>query len=112
MERGANPQEVAAKIAEIEDEMKSTGLWQGEPLREEQYKFQQSFAMDTMTFPQWLQFILIPKVKKIIEIGGAFPSHSEVGAKAFREFVMWPAYGDRDTERLLSLLNEFDALFG
>ena len=112
MKREANPREVAAKIAEIEEEMKRLGLWQEGPLREEQYEFRQAFAADTMTFTQWLQFILIPRVKEIIEAGGEFPSKSEVGAKAFREFVMWPAYGNLDAERLLGLLNEFDALFG
>ena len=102
---------VAAKLAQIEDEMKRIGLWQNEPLPEAQYNFQQAFAMDTMAFNQWLQFILIPRVKEIIAEGGEFPSKSEVGAQAFREFVVWPAYGD-DTEKLLSLLNEFDELFG
>ena len=92
--------------------MKRLGLWQEGPLREEQYEFRQAFAADTMTFTQWLQFILVPRVKEIIEAGGEFPAKSEVEAKAFREFVMWPAYGDLDAERLLGLLNEFDALFG
>jgi hypothetical protein len=50
-------------------------------------------------------------VRQIIAQGGQFPSKSEVGAQAFREFVAWPAYGD-NTEKLLSLLSEFDALFG
>ncbi|HYY96708.1 MAG TPA: YqcC family protein [Pyrinomonadaceae bacterium] len=112
MKREVNSPEVAGKIAEIEEELKRLGLWQDGPLREEQYEFRQAFAADTMTFTQWLQFVLVPKVKGIIEAGGEFPARSEVGAKAFREFVMWPAYGDLDTERLLRLLDEFDALFG
>lgn len=112
MKREVSGREVAGKILEIEEEMKRLGLWQDGPLREEQYEFRQAFAADTMTFAQWLQFVLIPKVKGIIEAGGEFPARSEVGAKAFREFVMWPAYGDLDAERLLRLLDEFDALFG
>jgi uncharacterized protein YqcC (DUF446 family) len=112
MRREVNPQEVTAKIAEIEDEIKAVGLWQGEPLRAEQYDFHKAFAMDTMTFAQWLQFVFIPRVKAIVEAGGGFPSKSEVGAQAFREFVMWPSCGDVDTERLLKLLNEFDSMFG
>lgn len=107
MKKEANPQEVAEKIAEIENEMKRIGLWRDEPLREEQYEFRQAFAMDTMTFSQWLQFIFVPKVKGIIAAGDKFPGQSEVGAQAFREFVAW-----NDTERLLGLLDEFDSLFG
>ena len=102
---------VAEKIAEIESEMRRIGLWQSEPLRDEQYDSHQAFALDTMTFTQWLQFIFIPRVKELLAAGDEFPAKSEVGLQAFREFVMWPAYEELETERLLSLLNEFDALF-
>src|SRR2546423_9587864 len=111
METEPDRQVVAEKIAEIEREMRRVGLWQTEPLREEQYDFRQAFGMDTMAFTQWLQFIFIPRVQQIINSGGEFPAKSEVGAQAFREFVAWPAYGDFETEKLLEMLNEFDALF-
>lgn len=104
-------QTVAEKVAEIEGEMRRVGLWQDEPLRPEQYDFRRAFAMDTMTFTQWLQFILVPRVKEIITSGEEFPAGSEVGAQAFREFVAYPGHGDFETEGLLRLLNEFDRLF-
>jgi uncharacterized protein YqcC (DUF446 family) len=43
---------VSARLDEIENEMKRIGLWQTEPLREEQYDFRQAFAVDTMAFNQ------------------------------------------------------------
>jgi uncharacterized protein YqcC (DUF446 family) len=98
---------VAAKLAEIESEMKRMGLWQSEPLRPEQYEFRQAFAMDTMAFSQWLQFIFVPRVRGIIAAGGQFPSKSQVGAQAVREFDTLP-----EADKLMSLLSEFDALFG
>lgn len=111
MSRQPDPVVVAARLAGIEAEMKRIGMWQDAPLRPEQYEFGQAFAADTMVFSQWLQFIFIPRVREVIAQGGQFPSRSEVGAQAFREFVMWPSFGG-DTEKLLNLLNEFDALFG
>jgi uncharacterized protein YqcC (DUF446 family) len=111
MARKPDPRDVAAKVAEVEGEMRATGLWQDGPLRAEQYGFRQAFGADTMSFAQWLQFILVPRVKAIIESGGEFPPKSQVGDKAFREFVMWPSQGDLDVEKLVRLLNEFDALF-
>ena len=107
MSKQPDPRIVAAKLAEVEDEMKRMGLWQRDSLRPEQYEFRQAFAMDTMAFSQWLQFIFIPRVKEIIAAGGQFPSESQVGAQAIREFDSWP-----DAEKLLGLLSEFDALFG
>jgi uncharacterized protein YqcC (DUF446 family) len=97
---------VAAKIAEIEMEMKRAGLWQSEPLGPEQYNFTRAFAMDTMAFSQWLQFIFIPRVKDIIAGNGEFPPRSDVGAQAVREFDGYDEAG-----HLCALLYEFDRLF-
>jgi len=100
---------VAAKIAEIEDEMKRVDLWQSEPLQPEQYQFTRAFGGDTMSFEQWLQFIFIPRVKGIIESRDTFPTSSSVGTYAAREWG-WSPLGI-DTNRLGTLLSEFDALF-
>jgi uncharacterized protein YqcC (DUF446 family) len=98
--------QAAQKISEIEAEMKRIGYWSPEPLPEEAYDFQQAFAMDTMAFSQWLQFILVPRVQQIIEQQGTFPSESMVGVQATREFD-----GDGNASQLVSLLSEFDDLF-
>jgi uncharacterized protein YqcC (DUF446 family) len=96
---------VQAKIAEIEQEMKRIGYWQSEPLRPEQYEFRSAFAMDTMAFSQWLQFIFIPRVKNMIEAGEKFPPDSQNGAQAVREFD-----GDDRAQKLVDLLSEFDEI--
>lgn len=98
---------VAAKLAEIEAELKGIGFWRTEPLAPAQYNFQRPFGGDTMAFSQWLQFILIPRVREIIETRGEFPPQSQVAVQAAREFD-----GLTETERLQSLLYEFDMLFG
>jgi uncharacterized protein YqcC (DUF446 family) len=98
--------EVERKISEIEAEMKHIGYWSLEPLPDKAYDFHHAFAMDTMTFSQWLQFVLIPRVRSIIEQEGDFPSESMVGAQAVREFD-----GDTTASNLVTLLSEFDDLF-
>ena len=97
--------QVAQKIAEIEAEMKAIGYWQPDPLPDQAFEFRQAFAMDTMTFPQWLQFVLMPRVADIIERQGDFPTESMVGTQAMREFD-----GDATASRLASLLSEFDVI--
>jgi uncharacterized protein YqcC (DUF446 family) len=94
------------KISEIEAEMKRIGYWSLEPLPKEAYEFRQAFGMDTMAFPQWLQFILIPRVRSIIRQKGDFPSDSMVGVQAVREFD-----GDATASGLVTLLGEFDDIF-
>ena len=102
----AAPQAVTAAIDRVEAELKRMGWWRNEPLPPEMYQFTQAFAMDTMPFSYWLQFILIPRVRGIIEAGGEFPSTSMVAAQAVREFDGVP-----EADNLLSALSDFDALF-
>lgn len=99
---------VAAKLDEIEAEMRRIGMWQDQPLPPERYAFTRAFAGDTMAFDQWLQFVLVPRVREIVAARGRFPPYSEVAAQAAREFDTHPL----DTSRLQTLLYEFDRLFG
>jgi|SRR5579859_1951182 len=99
-------QQDAARYADaIEAEMRKIGFWQSAALRPEQLAFTQAFAMDTMTFAQWLQFIFLTRVREAVA-SNRFPGSSSVGAQAVREFD-----GDPQAGRLVTLLAEFDALF-
>jgi len=59
----------------IEAEMRKIGFWQSEPLTPEQMAFTQAFAMDTMSYAQWLQFIFLPRVREAVA-ANQFPSGS------------------------------------
>jgi uncharacterized protein YqcC (DUF446 family) len=97
--------QVAAITAAIEAEMKRIGYWSTEALPAEAYEFNQAFAMDTMAFSQWLQFILIPRVHQILDEQGTLPAKSMVAVQAIREFD-----GDDNAQPLVSLLINFDAV--
>jgi len=98
-------QDVLRYADRIEAEMRSIGYWQSQPLRPEQMEFTQAFAMDTMVFTQWLQFVFLPRVREAAATD-SLPSSSSVGTQAVREFDGDPNAGD-----LTTLLAEFDALF-
>jgi uncharacterized protein YqcC (DUF446 family) len=98
-------QKVAQYADQIQAEMRRIGLWQNQPLHPEQMDFKQAFAMDTMAFSQWLQFIFLPRVREAAESNN-FPRSSSVGAQAVREFD-----GFTEADQLITLLSEFDALF-
>jgi len=96
---------ILVQLGRIQAEMQHVGMWQAEPLEPEQYDFRAAFAMDTMSFTQWLQFIFIPNVR-VAAGKNQFPSESHVGAQAVREFDTVP-----EAARLVILLSEFDSLF-
>ena len=89
----------------IEAEMRRIGYWQNQPLQPEQMQFKQAFAMDTMAFTQWLQFVFLPRVREAAATN-RFPSGSSVGTQAIRELDTAP-----NSDNLTKLLMEFDALF-
>lgn len=98
-------QNVTSYVDQIEEEMRRIGMWQAEALRPEQLEFRKAFAMDTMSFSQWLQFIFLGRVREAVRTNN-LPGSSSVGAQAAREFDGYP-----EANRLVRLLSEFDALF-
>jgi uncharacterized protein YqcC (DUF446 family) len=97
---------VEAKIGEIEAAMKKAGAWQDRPLDPQQLQYKAAFGLDKMAFSQWLQFILIPNVRRIIAVKGKFPTGSQAGGQALREFDTEPQMSE-----VTRLLCEFDAMF-
>jgi uncharacterized protein YqcC (DUF446 family) len=87
----------------IEAELRGIGGWQPLPLPEEAYQSRSAFGGDTMSFYQWLQFVLVPRIRDIAASSGQFPSSSQVGAYAVRELD-----GVNEASGLISLLSEFD----
>jgi uncharacterized protein YqcC (DUF446 family) len=97
---------VTAKLSTIKGAMRDSGMWQAQPLDAEQYEFRQAFCADTMTFSQWLQFVLVPRVELVLSTRRTFPSTSSVAAQAIREFD-----GNPRADRLVTLPCGFDQLF-
>ncbi len=50
----------------IEQELRRLNVWQAEPLPETAYQSTRAFFGDTMSFYQWLQFVLIPRVRNVV----------------------------------------------
>ncbi|MBA4053193.1 MAG: hypothetical protein C0490_00630 [Marivirga sp.] len=96
---------IGAKALEIEEELKCLNRWQRGPLSADKFENMGAFGCNTMTFEQWLQFILIPRVQQIIHSEGEFPSGSMLGTYAMRVFD-----GDYEGQRLQTLLSDIDQL--
>lgn len=102
----ANLEAIGGKIAEIEAELKRLGWWSEAPPPPEAFENMGPFGIYTMPFAHWLQFVLIPRVGQIMAEGGGWPSESQVGAHAVREFD-----GVNEAADLNRLLIEWDAIF-
>ncbi|HGJ5891260.1 MAG TPA: YqcC family protein [Arsenophonus apicola] len=58
---------VIEKLRLIEAEMKNLNLWNNTPPSAEAFASHLPFAIDTMEAHEWLQWVLLPKLYKIIE---------------------------------------------
>jgi len=96
-------QAAAAFADRIEQELRAVNAWTSEPPPDSAFESETAFFADTMTFYQWLQFVLLQRVREIVAERGHFPRESSVGAYAVREFDG----SDRDGA-LIQALSEFD----
>jgi uncharacterized protein YqcC (DUF446 family) len=93
----------AAALARLVRALENAGLWDVEQPSAEQIAGAGAFGSGTMTFGQWLRWILVPRAHEALETG-SLPGSSNVAAYAVREFDSAP-YGDH----LIDALVAFDA---
>lgn len=96
----------AASIAkQIADELKSLNRWSDHPLPEEKLQNMGAFGSNTMSFEQWIQFVLLPRLHEIISSKGEFPPNSSIAVYGVRAFD-----GDDAASNLQDLLRQLDDL--
>jgi uncharacterized protein YqcC (DUF446 family) len=100
---------VAEILIDIEKELRELRLWEFEMPSEEALASTQPFAIDTLNFPQWLQFIFIPRLYFMVEQRIDLPSVSGVKPMAeeyFQVLSLNSASLIAHLERIDNLLSE------
>lgn len=98
--------EVADVVLGIEAEMRRLGLWEHEPPSARALSSPEPFCYDTLRFTQWLQWVLVPRMRHILECGEPLPGQSDIYPLADTIFANLP----ENTDRLLALVRSFDVL--
>jgi len=95
--------EVAEQLLLLEAELRRLQLWAATPPAAEALASTQPFCVDTLTLPQWLQFIFLPRMRQLIEAEHPLPS--ECGIAPIAEEYFRTAGGG---EALIALLDDID----
>lgn len=96
---------VAAAADAIEGSMRTLGLWSAEPPPPERMDFRAAFGADTLAFVEWIQWVLMPRVRAGLADGGkSLPGRSEVSVYAARELD-----GQPEAQPLVDALRALDA---
>lgn len=71
-------QALADRLLGIEMELRALDLWDTESPPDEALASREPFCVDTLRFSQWLQFILLPRLRELLEAGAPLPGNSQI----------------------------------
>ena len=101
----ARERALIAVVDGLEAELRRMQLWEPVPPREELLASPQPFCVDTLALSQWLQWLLIPRMRKIFAGDGELPTRSAIHPYAEDCFEHLD-----DPSNLLILIERFDGL--
>jgi uncharacterized protein YqcC (DUF446 family) len=100
---------IAEVLIDIEAQLRQLALWERHAPSAEALASDQPFCIDTLTFPQWLQFIFLPKLYHMLETGETLPARSGIAPMAeeyFRGTGLRSAELEEALRRIDELLSE------
>jgi uncharacterized protein YqcC (DUF446 family) len=101
-------QELAKLTRLIEEEMRLIGIWSEEPPSPQALASTMPFCYDTLEMSEWLQWIFLPGMQRILDQGFPLPDRCEIAPLAevwFQERGL-----QQQAVRLLRLIGEIDRL--
>lgn len=100
------PPKLAGLLDSIEAELTRLELWEEQPPPAGAFHSPNPFCFDTMTPPQWLQWVFIPRMRETLSMGVPLAAPCQVAPAV--ELYFEDVGGDCGC--LVVLLEEFDAL--
>lgn len=92
-------------LVQLETQLRAGDLWQSHYPSATALASQQPFAVDTLTFAQWLQFIFIPRLQALIDAEQPLPTNIAVSPMAEQALNSTPAEVE-----IVSTLQQIDIL--
>ncbi|NRA71700.1 MAG: YqcC family protein [Gammaproteobacteria bacterium] len=89
----------------INQEMILLDLWQSTLPSKEALASEEPFCCDTLTFTQWLEFILLPKMSMLLDSDLPLPSEFEILPMAEQSL------DQTKHQQLIALISQLDAQF-
>jgi uncharacterized protein YqcC (DUF446 family) len=97
---------LATLLRDLDIALRAAGLWDGAPPDPAAFESVEPFCLDTLSLPQWLQWVFIPRMRALIDAQAALPARC--GTAAIAEMYFMGSEGDA-VLRLIAVLREIDA---
>ena len=98
--------QLADHLLAIEAELRRVGLWAREAPASDALASELPFCHDTLTLPEWLQFVFVPRMAALVASGGQLPAACGIRPLAEHEL----GRSRQDLPELMRLLGDVDAL--
>ena len=93
---------VAALLIDLEAQLRTRLLWDIEEPDPAALASTQPFCIDTLSFPQWLQFVFLPRMRALLDADLPLPAQCAIAEMAEMQF------GSGDAVAVIALLREID----
>ena len=100
------PHRIADVLMDVEATLRSSGRWEVLRPPEGALLSPEPFCIDTLSFEQWLQWIFLPRMKRILEFNQPLPAKSGIFVYAQQQLRK----EDPPAGKLLTLIKRFDDL--
>jgi len=97
-------QKLLVILDQITQELQRKALWQDSPPSPEALASTQPFCVDTLTFAEWTQWIMIPRFGVMVHQGHPLPNQSDIFSMAEEALKLV----SQDTQQLEALFLELD----
>ncbi|RTE65995.1 YqcC family protein [Amphritea opalescens] len=98
--------ELQQLLLEIEAEMRAWSVWSATPPPASALQSIQPFAIDTLSFWQWVQWIMVPRLQQMIEQHQPLPPNSNMAPMAQEAVVN----SGIKSSKLIDYFNSLDQL--
>lgn len=95
--------ELSRLLDQLEQGLISQGLYTPQRPDDKAFESTQPFFIDTMSFPCWLQYVLIEKFRLVVQINGPLPTPCHIS-----EMAEMYAQGAHFPNELIQTLKEID----
>ena len=99
-------QQLSDMLKTLEESLQSEELWLAQTPSNDALSSVEPFAVDTLTFIQWLQFLFLPQIKQICQEANELPAVCSIAPMAEEYFKSIQITGDT----IVSQLTQIDQL--
>ncbi|TNF04498.1 MAG: YqcC family protein [Gammaproteobacteria bacterium] len=98
--------QLAVYLAGLEQQLRCMMLWSEQSPSVEALSSREPFAVDTLAFEEWLQFVFLPRLHQLVDDRADLPENCAVTPMAEEYF----RHGGEESQALIELLSAIDLL--